>query len=121
MTEQLTGVELIAAERQRQISEEGWTPEHDEQHDAGELVMAACAYASYAVEVRLYRRVILTNEIRFVDPFPKEWRDKRKSKLGDTYQSFETLSSTDRIDLLTKAGALIAAEIDRLQRSEQDA
>lgn len=27
-----TGIELIAAERERQINEEGWTPEHDKQY-----------------------------------------------------------------------------------------
>ncbi|MEG2267851.1 MAG: DUF550 domain-containing protein, partial [Acinetobacter sp.] len=34
----------IIAERQRQISEEGWTPEHDDEHDKGELAMAAVCY-----------------------------------------------------------------------------
>ena len=35
----MTGVELIAAERQRQIEVEGWTPEHDDAHVGGR----ACA------------------------------------------------------------------------------
>lgn len=30
------GIELIAAERKRQTEQEGWTPEHDEQHEFGE-------------------------------------------------------------------------------------
>jgi hypothetical protein len=37
------GAELIAAERARQISEEGYTPEHDRGH-GGELAAAADAY-----------------------------------------------------------------------------
>src|SRR6516162_7451434 len=28
----VTGAELIAVERQRQINREGWTPEHDDEH-----------------------------------------------------------------------------------------
>jgi hypothetical protein len=41
----MTGAELIAAERQRQIEVEGWTPEHDAAHDGGELAIAAACYA----------------------------------------------------------------------------
>ena len=39
-----TGIELISAERERQITQEGWTPEHDDRHDIGELCSAANAY-----------------------------------------------------------------------------
>jgi hypothetical protein len=42
------GIELIADERTRQISEEGWTPEHDDGHDEGELSAAASVYAEIA-------------------------------------------------------------------------
>ncbi len=37
------GAGLIAAERQRQVSQEGWTPEHDDGHRSGELPKAAAA------------------------------------------------------------------------------
>lgn len=40
-----TGIELIAEERQRQITEEGWTPEHDINHTNGQLASAAACYA----------------------------------------------------------------------------
>lgn len=40
----MTGIELIAKERQRQIEQEGWTAEHDSQHTAGELLQCACYY-----------------------------------------------------------------------------
>ncbi len=39
-----TGRMLIAAERQRQIDSEGWTPEHDDQHGARSLELAALCY-----------------------------------------------------------------------------
>lgn len=38
----------VLSERQRQIDEEGWTPEHDDQHRRGELVAAALAYGTRA-------------------------------------------------------------------------
>lgn len=34
----------ISVERQRQIEEEGWTPEHDDRHANGELACAAACY-----------------------------------------------------------------------------
>lgn len=40
-----TGVELIAAERRRQVDVEEWTAEHDADHRDGELAWAACYYA----------------------------------------------------------------------------
>lgn len=33
-------IELIAAERERQVHEEGWHPEHDDEYINGELAMA---------------------------------------------------------------------------------
>ena len=84
-----TGIELIAEERQRQITAEGWTPEHDDEHDNEQLAQAA---ACYAMPPRLR------------GPLPWPW-DADWWKPGD------------RIRELTKAGALIAAEIDRLQRA----
>lgn len=41
----MTGIELIAAERARQISVEGYTPEHDDELSDSELGFAACYYA----------------------------------------------------------------------------
>lgn len=86
-----TGVELIAAERERQIKEEGWTPEHDAQHTNGELAKAAVCYA-------------LPDRLPEVIPLVWPWREEWFKAVPD-----------DRIRELSKAGALIAAEIDRLQ------
>lgn len=41
-------IDLIEAERQRQISVEGWTPEHDDQHTDGSLLTAAVIYWQHA-------------------------------------------------------------------------
>lgn len=115
MSEIKTGVELISAERQRQIEVEGWTAEHDAEHDAGELAMAA---ACYAAPEKIYIVRDFANAIHFVDPWPFEDRwDKRYGygdENGNVLPDPITYSNDEQIDLLVKAGALIAAEIDRL-------
>lgn len=120
-TGQSTGADLIAAERERQVAEENWTPEHDDGHTKGELAMAA---ACYAAPTRIYIERGLLNGHGFADPWPfppiaslsgryaGDW-DKRKS--GNVVKDMPT-EGEDRIRFLVKAGALIAAEIDRLQR-----
>jgi hypothetical protein len=103
----MNGVELITDERLRQIEGEGWTAEHDEQHTAGELAMVAALYATPR-PVFVYE--VIAGGHGFVDPWPVDWDveyDKRVPGLGDAKQ---------RIRILAKAGALVAAEIDRLQR-----
>jgi len=39
-TGKLSGCELIAQERERQITQEGWTPEHDDKHTQFQMTMA---------------------------------------------------------------------------------
>lgn len=54
-----TGVDLIAAERKRQIEKEGWTLQHDrDEHTGGELALAACCYAAPQPERRNVRDVL---------------------------------------------------------------
>lgn len=93
----VSGVERIARERRRQIEEEGWTAEHDDQHDRGELAIAAgcCALSG-------------------TDAYPVDpgWTGKTwMEQLAEKHQH-------DEIRSLEIAGALIAAEIDRLERAE---
>ena len=96
-----TGTELIAAERRRQIEVEGWTPEHDADWDAGQLTGAARCYAKTA-QLQVCR---LVSHARGRPDFTWPW-DEAWWKPSD-----------DPIRNLVKAGALIAAEIDRLQRA----
>ena len=114
-----TGIELIADERLRQISEEGWTPEHDDEHGDGSLAMAA---ACYAAPKQLYESVEKARCVIYQDPWPKSWLDRYDKRYtyesGNTLPPPNTYSESKRIDLLVKAGALIAAEIDRRQRLE---
>ncbi|WP_337264370.1 MULTISPECIES: hypothetical protein [unclassified Serratia (in: enterobacteria)] len=89
----------VMAERQRQISAEGWTPEHDDEHEDGELAIAA---ASYALQAGACPFGPLYNESDWPDFWP--W-DVRWWK-----------PTNPRRDLV-KAGALILAEIERLDRA----
>lgn len=95
----------IAAERKRQISDEGWTPEHDDAHHHGELAKAAACYATGANALYRVGENIRGNGTISVPlwPWDAEWW-----KPG-----------TDRRRQLIKAGALIVAEIERLDRIDQ--
>ena len=95
-----TGVSLIAAERWRQVAVEGWTAQHDAHHDGSQLARAAACYALHGAGVRQ----IGPYPIGTAWPWP--WPDA-DFKPGD-----------DPMRTLVKAGALIAAEIDRLTATE---
>ena len=96
MEKQLTGVELIAKERQEQIEKHGFTEQYQKDHleyySDGQLIDAA----HYAITLK---------------GWPQDWpkgyyRDKIVAK-----------SYKDRLII---AGALIAAEIDRLNYNKND-
>lgn len=84
-----TGIELITEERERQIREEGYNKEHDLNHSDVDFVLAAISY------------------------------------LGCNFEGWDTESfwpwdkkhfkPKDLLKNLTRAGALIAAAIDRIQ------
>jgi hypothetical protein len=107
----MSGVELIAAERKRQIEEFGWTESHDDCHGDGELADAA---ACYALDEE-WRRKQLDSSDESIFGFLWPWNNYRGTEANPAWWN-----PGDRIRELTKAGALIAAEIDRLQR-KQDA
>lgn len=98
-----SGLLVIQRERLRQITKEGFTLLHDKQHDCGELAMAAACYA--APEMLYALRATAFDGLKYVDPWPwgQKW-DKR--------------GRHDRVKQLAVAGALIAAEIDRLVQQQ---
>lgn len=80
----------VLAERRRQVEREGWTSRHDDEHDSAEMADAAACYALSASNRGDFMRFW---------PWDDEWWKP----------------ATPRRDLV-KAGALILAEIERLDR-----
>ncbi|MBK1883679.1 hypothetical protein JIN85_14775 [Luteolibacter pohnpeiensis] len=106
-----SGADLIYAERERQISDEGWTPEHDAAHENFELSQAAAAYLEHMYSRSWVIESFDDNRYQKEPPNKDIWPDdwdlrwfKPKSPMQD----------------LIRAGALIAAEIDRLQRAGKE-
>ncbi len=106
-----TGVDLIADERKRQVEVEKWTAQHDDDHEDGELANAAACYAS---NHEVHRKHPLRGGFVPLWPWEDKWDKRAKRPVNASPLMVEDGES--RIRELTKAGALIAAEIDRLQR-----
>lgn len=102
--EKKTGVERIAAERKRQIEEEGWTACHDEYENKDDRL--ALAAVSYALPKRK-RKLLVEGQCFLIDNL-WPYDDKLWKPTPD-----------NRIRELEKAGALMAAEIDRLLRLDK--
>lgn len=106
-TESGRGIDIIAAERRRQFAAvpagEGWTSDHDAEHGNDELTRAAVAYALSATHGR---GVSL--------PAPS-FRGQRYLVAASTFfpWSLNWWKPRKPIRDLARAGALIAAEIDR--------
>ena len=105
-----TGAELIAEERKRQIEKEGWTAEHDAKHVCSELTDAAVMYAMRGYwKKRINPMIVGTDEMPGIMwPFSMESFKPSNEPWPD-----------GRIRDLVKAGALIAAEIDRLLKEKK--
>lgn len=83
----------VIAERLRQQEKEGWTPEHDDQHNEGQIAAAAACYAHASY---------LGNDFRFRAywPWSDEWWKPKSPR-----------------ENLVRAAALLVAEIERLDRA----
>lgn len=80
----------VQAERRRQVEAEGWTPEHDDLYCAAELPRAAAAYILNGAN----------DEAPAIWPFVVKWWKPRDARSN-----------------YVRAGALILAEIERLDRA----
>lgn len=104
-----TGAQLIALERNRQLKIEGWTPAHDDTHKGCEMARAASAYAivgSQIANLHLRGEKPVVEDEPYLAATPMNW----------PWQKEWWKPSSDPIRNLIKSGALLAAEIDRLQR-----
>lgn len=98
-------IDEIAHERARQVAIEGWTPEHDDEHLDGSLADAAACYAATSMIYRLHessRPKYISTKI-YMPAWPRSW-------------AREWFKPKDRRRDLIRAGALIVAEIERLDR-----
>ena len=89
----------VLAERQRQTSVEGGTPEHDDVAAIGQMAAAA---GCYAIHSRGYNQFVINDLLYDFWPWGRKWWKP----------------TTTRRDLV-KAGALILAEIERLDRAAE--
>lgn len=94
----------VMGERVRQMAVEGWTPEHDDCHDRAELAQAAACYAISGTPA---------DEAVFIHG---RWKDPRDLFWPRGF-GLEWWKPTNRRRDLVKAGALILAEIERLDRA----
>lgn len=105
----------VLAERQRQINAEGWTPEHDDEHDGGELAVAAAAYALHAAD-HLHPQSQGDGGDKAPTCWP--WHNAIAGR-GEGPEKSEPAwwkPGKPRRNLI-KAAALIIAEIERLDRA----
>ena len=96
----------VLAERKRQVESEGWTPEHDDAHAKGEMASAAGVYALAAGSYD-YRWVLIGRT-------PNDYL-AAALKLWPWEPNW--FKPKDRRRDLVKAGALILAELERLDRA----
>ncbi|WP_285643189.1 hypothetical protein [Pseudomonas sp. NBRC 100443] len=88
----------VQAERRRQVAAEGWTPEHDNEHDHGQMARAAACYALAGSSAADDKTTALLVSLAW--PWDQQWWKP----------------TTARRDLV-KACALTLAEIERLDRA----
>lgn len=115
----MTGVELIARERERQMRSvledgEGYKSSHDDKHDKREIACAAHAYLDHYTS----RAWVFENDLDMpgVADGPKTYRSEPPPDSWPWDNSY--WNPQEPLRDLVKAGALIAAEIDRLIRNK---
>lgn len=89
----------VLAERQRQVEAEGWTPEHDDQHDSGAMAIAGACYALWDAKGLQVQTVNVGNLWQWTG-WGASWfkpKDKRRNRV--------------------RAAALLLAEIERDDRA----
>ncbi len=119
----------VLAERRRQVEAEGWTPEHDDEHDKGEMVAAAISYANRhnryvppPEPVRFQAIADAATQARKELVTLREWAKQRAAENADKPPRSWPWDASwwkpkDRRSDLVRAAALLVAEIERLDRA----
>lgn len=108
-SEFVPGTVLIETERSRQIEFEGYDSEHDREHEGtGDLADAGACYACCAAA--MIRGASL-------EELAELMTDNFEGLLNWPWDAIDFKPTEDPIRALVKAGALIAAQIDLLQRN----
>lgn len=110
----MTPLDEIGNERARQIGIEGWTPQHDDRHRDKSLALAAALYAS---PIPL-QSVEITSDgaVHTKDPWPWRNLDVDPQSRSAATKGWDKRRKHDYRRRLIIAGALIVAEIERLDR-----
>lgn len=91
-------IEDVAAERQRQASAKGWTPEHDDEHLDGAIALAGAGYAEAAAWATM-----APDDKQFTDEDPPT-----------TWPDDWTFKPADPRRMLVKAAALLMRKSNAL-------
>ncbi len=111
-------IEDIAAERRRQIEVEGWHAAHDDDpHGGGALAIAAAWYAmnAHTHDMLPSERLEITNSSHVANAL-FAGRHGEQSSMAWPWE-LKWWKPKDRRRDLVRAGALIVAEIERLDRA----
>lgn len=121
----IDGCQAIVNERKRQIEKEGWDAEHDKEHSEQELAWAAVCYAApTTVTASKFKKMGQWNcgcrswGECCCDYFYKEFENALDPWPWDG--EWDKREKHDRLRQLAIAGALIAAEYDRIARWQAD-
>ena len=95
-----TAIQLIADERARQISKFGWTPKHDDGHTDGSLRVNAALCACDGTDAEITDHA-------------------NRESWGIVERHGYNGEAPDALHLLAIAGALIVAEMERIQRRDR--
>jgi len=96
-------LELVRAERLKQINKHGYTPEHDDEHTDGSIADAA---ACYAANTKAELMKVCSGDFRYLFPWePQYFKKEEKS----------------RQDQIITACAMLMAEWERLDRIDKKA
>lgn len=94
----------VARERERQMAVEGWTPDHDDSHEGGQMARAAACYA--------------IGDTHVSRGWGDEWHSGGSSSARIKIWPWEARwwKPKKRRHDLVRAAALLVAEIERLDR-----